>query len=256
MLYCCHEANKHDSKFTHSSEVWKMKCFAIRRLVYNIYHFVIYSTQTMQYYLGKDGYNTVLTWQKVVWKSKYLKIEISIKLLTYLPLSLRAASGGTFSAQRGRWWGQREPGRADHWRGEAAGVHRWDRRGLLGHPHGFQCVDLLPPQEEEGAESLYRIVQLHACRYFTHFILCTLYTTLNFTLPLIKEACCNITNLTISSILLHFTKGYYFTLKLPNKIFTYCILIYWQTCTLQWSAMEKKLLVSLFKTGWMTIFTL
>jgi hypothetical protein len=60
------EANKHDSNFTYSSEVWKIKCFAIRHLVYNIYHFVIHSTQTMQYYLENDGYNTVLYMAKVV----------------------------------------------------------------------------------------------------------------------------------------------------------------------------------------------
>lgn len=82
--------------------------------------------------------------------------------------SHRAASWRADCVRRRQRWerrrGQREPGRADHWRGQAAGVHRGHRRRLLGHPHGLQPVDLLPPQEEEGAEPLHGVLRLHTSR--------------------------------------------------------------------------------------------
>ena len=64
--------------------------------------------------------------------------------------------------------GQRQPGGADLGGGQAAGLHRWHRRSMLGNPHGLQRVDLLPPQEEEGAQPLHRLLRLHPCRYSTN----------------------------------------------------------------------------------------
>ena len=66
--------------------------------------------------------------------------------------------------QRQRRGEQCESGRADHRCGQAASVHRRHRRSLLGHPHGLQRLDLLPPQEEEGAEPLHRLLRIHTGR--------------------------------------------------------------------------------------------
>lgn len=102
-------------------------------------------------------------------------VHFSSCVLIFLPFihfasRHRAASWTAVRARRWkrrwhrRWGKQRESGRADHRRGQAACIHRRNRRGLLGHPHGLQCLDLLPPQEEEGAEPLHSLVRIHTRR--------------------------------------------------------------------------------------------